>query len=256
MLSSCSRLSEVLIQDQRDKICILKSENLKVKKEEVRILKGKGDSLITQRDQAILKGAQALQQFQETILRGKTERDRFIGENEALVTRENMIRSRLGIESDDDFQWALSVVENAIVGLATRATERNHLQQIEDLSKKLKSVILSLSARDSKYLRLKEKLVVSVSNTMKSALREQNEQVRSNADTICTRYGHPLLNFNFPEVLANEEEIDISSSEKGYEEEEIEDDHDVEDGLQGRSADEGLGDGEEIPEKRLDEKRG
>lgn len=94
-------------------------------------MKGKGDSLITQRDQAILKGAQALQQFQETILRGKTERDRFIGENEALVTRENMIRSRLGIESDDDFQWALSVVENAIVGLATRGSlEIDHAKTV------------------------------------------------------------------------------------------------------------------------------
>ncbi|KAI3848656.1 hypothetical protein MKW92_043127, partial [Papaver armeniacum] len=40
-------------------------------------------------------------------------------------------------------------------------------------------------------------------------IHERNEQVRSNADAMCTEYRLPLLNFNFPVVPPNEEEIYI-----------------------------------------------
>ncbi|KAI3868307.1 hypothetical protein MKX03_000218, partial [Papaver bracteatum] len=92
--------------------------------------------------------------------------------------------------------------------------DRENLQKIENPKSRL-------SARDSKYLKIKEKFMVSVSNTKKNAIRERNQQVKSNTYTICTRYGHPLINFDFPEVSANKDEIDISSSEEDYEKKRI-----------------------------------
>ncbi|KAI3915120.1 hypothetical protein MKW92_002366, partial [Papaver armeniacum] len=87
---------------------------------EIKNLREERDELSTEKDDAVRRGAQALGHFQETVLLAKTERDRAISDNEALIARENMIRSRLRIDSDDDFEWDLSVVENARVGLATR----------------------------------------------------------------------------------------------------------------------------------------
>ncbi|KAI3952886.1 hypothetical protein MKW92_035406, partial [Papaver armeniacum] len=124
-------------------------------------------------------------------------------------------------------------------------TEKGHLQQIEDLSKESKSLKLKLSARDSKYLRLKEKLVVSVSNTKKNALRQRNQQVQKNADDICTKYNLPLVDFGFPDVPPNEEDVYTSSSEEEYEEEEEETDQEFEDELGDRSTNPGSKDNEE-----------
>ncbi|KAI3943113.1 hypothetical protein MKW92_015973, partial [Papaver armeniacum] len=71
---------------------------------------------------------------------------------------------------------------------------------------------------NSKYLRLKEKLEIDVSNTKKNALAKRNEQVKANADAICVRYGHPFIKFNFPEVPPLKEEVYISNSDEESEE--------------------------------------
>ncbi|XP_026439228.1 uncharacterized protein LOC113337889 [Papaver somniferum] len=91
------------------------------------------------------------------------------------------------------------------------AVEKDHLQQINDLKPRL-------SVRDSKYRILQEKLVIDVSNTKKNALRLPNEHVKKNVDEICTEYKLPLIDFDFPDVPPNDEEIKISDSEEEYEE--------------------------------------
>ncbi|KAI3943112.1 hypothetical protein MKW92_015972, partial [Papaver armeniacum] len=76
--------------------------------EEIKILRKKRDDLSDEKDDVIKRGAKALKQFQETVLLATTERDQVLKDNGALISRENMIHSWLRIESDDDFEWALS----------------------------------------------------------------------------------------------------------------------------------------------------
>ncbi|RZC92355.1 hypothetical protein C5167_003959 [Papaver somniferum] len=216
-----------------------------------------------EKDQAIVKRAQALEQFQENVLHAYEERDRIRGENEAFVARENLVRFRLRIESDDDFEWALSVVENAMVEIAKRDslgidhaetlkenisgnedTEKEQIQKIEDLSMELESLKLKLCSRDSKYSKLKRVLTSSVANPKKNELRERNNHVQFVAKLICAQYGNPLPNLNLIVVPPNEEVEDISSSEWEDGEEYIEGEYKDEEELSGDELFEGHSEGD------------
>ncbi|XP_026450606.1 spindle assembly checkpoint component MAD1-like [Papaver somniferum] len=163
----------------------LKSQLHKAK-EEIKSLELKRSAIITENDNAVLKGAKALKEFQDAILQVQIERDQAIRKVNTL---------------------------NALV-------EQEHLKQINDLK-------LKLSARNSKYRRLQEKLVVDVSNTKKNALRLWNEQVKKQVDDICTEYDLPFVEFDFPTVTPNEEGIKLSKSEEEYEESNSETEEDL-----------------------------
>ncbi|KAI3864273.1 hypothetical protein MKX03_006106, partial [Papaver bracteatum] len=98
-------------------------------------------------------------------------------------------------------------------------TEKKHLEEIESLK-------VEFSSRDSKYRSLKKKLMVTVSNLNKEALRLRNAQVKKCAEKIYFDHNIPLPDFDFPEVPANEEDSEISDSEVEYEEYEETEDED------------------------------
>ncbi|XP_026440459.1 uncharacterized protein LOC113339388 [Papaver somniferum] len=207
-------------------------------KEEIRNLEAKKNALITEKDNAILKGAHAFKDFHEIKLQVEMERDRAISVKNAFASRENMIRSRLLIENDDEFEWAARVIDNARTGLSTNVSlesdraevvkaiiskkediEKKHLQEINDLK-------LKLSARDSKYGKLKKKFIVSISNMKKDSIRLRDEHVKKNAEEICAEYQIPLSDFKPSDVEPNEEDIEIYDSEVVHEEYEETDEED------------------------------
>ncbi|KAI3875237.1 hypothetical protein MKX03_008935, partial [Papaver bracteatum] len=89
--------------------------------------------------------------------------------------------------------------------------EKGYLKENEYLRSKL-------SSRDSKYRKLKKKLIVSVSNMNKDAIRLRDSCVKKNAEEIYDAYNIPLPDFTPSEVSPNEEDIEISDSEAEYEE--------------------------------------
>ncbi|RZC49580.1 hypothetical protein C5167_018011 [Papaver somniferum] len=239
-------LENLSLEELRSKYEILKCEHrsllsvnngfqrrLHRNKEKINTLEAKKKALITEKDKLVLKGAEALKKFHETQLQIQMERDQVFREKNALIDRENTIRSRLLIENDDEFEWDARVIDNARNNLATNVsldsdhaelvkaiisgkevTEKRHLEEIENLK-------AALSTRNDKCRRLKRKLVVTVSNLSKDALRVRDAAVKKNVVEIFTDHNIPKPDDNFAEVSANEEGSEISYSEADYEEDEV-----------------------------------
>ncbi|RZC79563.1 hypothetical protein C5167_003795 [Papaver somniferum] len=207
------RVSEAIRQNDEGELSVYAKEILRLltrlheAKEEIKDLKAKRGAFITEKDPAILKGTHALNEFKDALLSAQIERDQVISIDNART--DLAVRDSLEIDHDDTVKAILSEKEGVWKG---------HLQQIDDLTKEPGSLKLKLSARDSKYHRLKKKLMVFVSNIWKKTLCQLNERFQANADAICTRYNLPLLKFNLHVVPPNTEERYISSSEEEYEE--------------------------------------
>ena len=68
------------------------------------------------------KGAEALIEWQERVIAAKRELEVSVEENKDLRERDNKIRSRLLITSDDEFNWVATVIDRARNNLAVDAS--------------------------------------------------------------------------------------------------------------------------------------
>ncbi|XP_026384980.1 uncharacterized protein LOC113280583 [Papaver somniferum] len=198
-------------------------------KERVKVLEARISTLITEKDRFALNGAKALKEFQEAILQVQIERNLAISKKDALIEQGNLIRSRLLIESDVEFEWAARVLDNARKDLAVSvslesdhgALVRDILSKKEDDEKEFREKIESLeakfSARNSKYRRLKKNLTTTVSNLSNDDVRILDAAIKK----VCVDNGISPSTYRFAEVPPNEKDSDISDSEGKYEHEEI-----------------------------------
>ncbi|XP_026429821.1 endoplasmic reticulum export factor CTAGE5-like [Papaver somniferum] len=228
-------------------------------KDRIKVLETKNNSLIDEKDNAILKGAKELEKFQKLLLEVQVERDLALRDKEALMKERNIIRSQLLIESKDEFKWDAMVLNDARTDLAVKVSleskhtalvkdiifnneEKDYLRQIREFQKQLdESKKLSeelqkqleefkriseelgtkYDALDSKYRKLKNNYVATVSNNNKDAIRGNNAAVK----IVCEENNIPLSNYHIEDVSPNEDIPEISDSEveyMEYEDEEVE----------------------------------
>ncbi|RZC86195.1 hypothetical protein C5167_007384 [Papaver somniferum] len=199
---------------------------------QIQVLETKKNKLIDEKDEIALKGAKALEKFQESIVEVQKERDLAVSEKNILVEEINLIRSQLPIESEAEFSWAARVLNDAredkeknylqkIEELETRLAseeEKNYFQKIKELETRLDSEEKDLSARNSKYQQLKKNFIIMVSNNNNDANRAREASVKK----VCVENNIPLTKYKFSEISDNEHISDISDSEgedEEYEEE-------------------------------------
>ncbi|XP_026451640.1 uncharacterized protein LOC113351962 [Papaver somniferum] len=194
-------------------------------KETIQLLEEKKNTLITEKDEVALKGAKALEKFQETILKVQNECDLALSENLALIEERNLIRSRVLIESETEFSWAARVLndarENLVVNVSLQSEhsalvkdiisnhedkEKNYLEKIEELK-------TQLAAREKTRLEETEKLSV-IRSQLQDVIRARDAAVKK----VCVDNGIPLSKYKFADVPPNDVVPDIIDSEEEYEE--------------------------------------
>lgn len=103
-------------------------------KETIQILEARKNKLISEKDEVALKGAKALEKFQESILKVQVECDLALSEKNVLVEERNLIRSQLLIKSEAEFSWAARVLNDARKGLAVNVSlEFEHSALVKDI---------------------------------------------------------------------------------------------------------------------------
>lgn len=140
-------LENISLEKLRSKYEILKFEHgsmqsvnnnfkrrLHENKDEIKRLEARKNKLITEKDQVVLKGAKDLKEFHEVQLQIQMKRDQAISEKDALLSRENVIRSRVLIENDDEFEWASRVIDKARAGLASNVSlDYDHAELVKSI---------------------------------------------------------------------------------------------------------------------------
>ncbi|XP_026427757.1 uncharacterized protein LOC113323628 isoform X2 [Papaver somniferum] len=219
-------------------------DRLQREKEKVRDLDAKKNTLITERYKAILKGVEGLKELHNVILQVQTDRDKTMSERDELAAFEEDIRTCLLIGNDTEFEWAARVIDRTRVGLAINASlELDHAEVVkavilekEESDKKhfeeIESLKSQLSARNTKYLMLKKKLRVLLSNLQNEAVRAGDDDVKSTMEMICDIHGIEPLHIEPSFVPPDEECTDVSDTDaedgEGTEsEEEDEDEVDI-----------------------------
>ncbi|XP_026440697.1 golgin IMH1-like [Papaver somniferum] len=234
----------------------LSDEAANLPDEQIQVLETKKNKLIDEKDEIALKGAKALEKFQESIVEVPKERDLALSEKNVLVEERNLIRSQLLIESEAEFSWDARVLNDARENLAINVSlqaehsalvkdivsnyedkeknylqkieeletrlaseeEKNYPQKIEELETRLDSEEKDLSVRNSKYQQLKKNFIIMVSNNSNDANCARETAVKK----VCVENNIPLTKYRFPEIPDNEHISDISDSEGENEESEEE----------------------------------
>ena len=103
-------------------------------KEKTNELRTKISGLIDDKDRISDQGAKALAKFQEALLEVQLERDEANRKNIELCERENQIRSRLLISSEDEFVWAAKILDDARKDLGVNVSlQVEHTTLIRDM---------------------------------------------------------------------------------------------------------------------------
>ncbi|XP_026459492.1 kelch repeat-containing protein 1-like [Papaver somniferum] len=126
------------------------------KREAIQVLEAKKNTLIIEKDEIALKGAKALEHFQESIIEFKIERDLAFRERDMLIEERNLIRSQLLIEKK----------------------EKEYQKRIVELETGLNAKEEESSACNSKYQQLKVNWFNLVQNNSNDANRSREAAVK------------------------------------------------------------------------------
>ncbi|XP_026460358.1 proline-rich extensin-like protein EPR1 [Papaver somniferum] len=145
--------------------------------EQIQVLETKKNKLIDEKDEITLKGAKALEKFQESIVEVQKEH-----KEKNYLQKIEELETRLASEK-----------------------EKNYPQNIEELKTRLASEEKDLFARNSKYHQLKKNFIIMVSNNSNDANRAREAAVKN----VCVENNIPLTKYKFLEIPDNEHISDI-----------------------------------------------
>ncbi|XP_026430955.1 interactor of constitutive active ROPs 2, chloroplastic-like [Papaver somniferum] len=144
-------------------------------REAIQVLEAKKNDLITQKHEIALRGAKALEQFQESIIEVKIERDSDCRERDTLIEERNLIQSQLLIKREAEFNWAARVLNDARYNLEK---EKVYQKSISELKTRLAAKEEESSSRNSKYQQLKQNWFNLVQNNSNDANRSREAAVK------------------------------------------------------------------------------
>ncbi|RZC85071.1 hypothetical protein C5167_047855 [Papaver somniferum] len=213
-------------------------QRLHESREKVCVLDKKKNKLIDEKDEISLNGGKALEHFQESLIEVKLARDSSLKEKDILMEERNLVRSRLLIESEAEFNWAARVLNNARNDLGVNVSlQTEHSQVVADIisnyevqkreyeekSTNLESRLASkeeeLALRSFKYQQMKENWVNLVNNSGNDSAREVEAAVTRIPDNVPI----PAIEVSEDEDSEEEEndtddeqtEAEIEKTEKG-----------------------------------------
>ncbi|XP_026420680.1 uncharacterized protein LOC113316748 [Papaver somniferum] len=197
--------------------------------EQIQILETKKNKLIDEKDEITLKGAKALETFQESIIEVQKELEfswadrvlndarKYLAINVSLQAEHSALVKDIVSNYEDKEKNYLQKIEELETRLASEE-EKNYPQKIEELETRLDSEEKDLFSRNSKYQQLKKNFIIMVSNNSNDANRAREAVVKK----VCVENNIPLTKYKFPEIPDNEHISDISDSEGEDEESEEE----------------------------------
>ncbi|XP_026416593.1 interactor of constitutive active ROPs 2, chloroplastic-like [Papaver somniferum] len=196
-------------------------------REAIQVLEAKKNKFIIEKYEITLRGAKTLEQFQESLIEVKIERDSACRERDILIEERNLIRSQLLIESEVEFNWAARVLNDARNNLSVNVSlhtehstlvaditsnyeekEKEYQKRVAELETRLAAKEEESSACNSKYQQLKEIWFNLVQNNSNDVNRSREAVVKR----VC------LENVTDGEE-DSEEEISDSESERNEEDE-------------------------------------